>query len=111
MLIHCSEGRSPAAAVVMAYLMWKEDISWLQAFDTVNNVSILYFTPSILVAMSGPVPSSRHASRDMWGRVACGLADGSRQVRCACAFLQLTLAAQPVASTSDTDDRPAFASA
>lgn len=39
MLIHCGEGRSPAAAVVMAYLMWKEGISWLQAFDSVNNVS------------------------------------------------------------------------
>lgn len=37
-LIHCGEGRSPAAAVVMAYLMWKEGISWLQAFDSVNNV-------------------------------------------------------------------------
>jgi hypothetical protein len=24
--------------VVMAFLMWKENISWLQAFDAVNNV-------------------------------------------------------------------------
>lgn len=24
--------------MVMAFLMWKENISWLQAFDAVNNV-------------------------------------------------------------------------